>query len=245
MDSTILITGASSDIGVTLIRRLMAQSAPPVVLAHSFRGGTKLQELQAEFGERVQSVQADFSDTESVAAMAEQIVTQFGVPARFVHLPALRLSHERFPKFRLDRFAEDMSVQVESAIVLLKRFLPQMAKQPGARIVFMLSSNTHGMPPKFTSMYTVVKYAQLGLMRSLAAEYAGTELRVNSVSPSMIETQFLQDMAPLAVQMSAASNPLGRNATPADVVGAIEFLLSPDSSYMTGIDIPITAGSFC
>jgi 3-oxoacyl-[acyl-carrier protein] reductase len=52
-------------------------------------------------------------------------------------------------------------------------------------------------------------------------------------------------MAPLAVEMSAASNPLGRNATPADVVGAIEFLLSPDSNYMTGIDIPITAGSLC
>jgi 3-oxoacyl-[acyl-carrier protein] reductase len=245
MDNTILITGASSDIGVTLIRRLMAQAVSPVVLAHSFRGGAKLQELQAQFGERVQLVQADFRDTESVVVMAEQIVTQFGVPARFVHLPALRPSPERFPKFSPDRFAEDMSVQVESAIILLKRFLPQMAKQSGARIVFMLSSYTHGMPPKFTSMYTVVKYAQLGLMRSLAAEYAGTELRVNAVSPSMIETQFLQDMAPLAVQMSAASNPLGRNATPADVVGAIEFLLSPDSSYMTGIDIPITAGSLC
>lgn len=245
MDNTTLITGASSDIGVALIRRLMARSAPPVVLAHSFRGGTKLQELQAEFGELVQLVQADFSDAESVGAMAEQIVTKFGVPSRFVHLPALRLSPERFPKFCLDRFAEDMSVQVESAIILLKRFLPQMAKQPGARIVFMLSSNTRGMPPKFTSMYTVVKYAQLGLMRSLAAEYAGTELRVNAVSPSMVDTQFLQDMAPLAVEMSAASNPLGRNATPADVVGVIEFLLSPDSNYMTGIDIPITAGSLC
>jgi 3-oxoacyl-[acyl-carrier protein] reductase len=245
MDSAILITGASSDIGIALIRRLMAQAPAPMILAHFFRGGAKLQELQAEFGERIQLVQADFSNSESAAAMAEQIVTQFGIPARFVHLPALRLSPERFTKFRLEHFEDDMRVQVESAVIILKRFLPQMAKLPNARIVFMLSSTTHGMPPKFTSMYTVVKYAQLGLMRSLAAEYAGTELRVNAVSPSMIETQFLQDMAPVAIEMSAASNPLGRNATPADVVGAIEFLLSSDSNYITGIDIAITAGTLC
>jgi 3-oxoacyl-[acyl-carrier protein] reductase len=177
--------------------------------------------------------------------MAGQILTQFGVPSRFVHLPALRPTPDRFQKFNLERFAEDMSVQVGSAVIVLKKFLPKMAKLPGARIVFMISSYTHGMPPKFTSMYTVVKYAQLGLMRSLAAEYASTELRVNAVSPSMIETQFLQDMPQLAVEMSASSNPLGRNATPEDVLGAIEFLLSPAAGYITGIDIPIASGGCC
>jgi 3-oxoacyl-[acyl-carrier protein] reductase len=138
-----------------------------------------------------------------------------------------------------------MQVQVESAILLLQRFLPKMAKLAGARMIFMVSSYTHGMPPKYTSMYTIVKYAQLGLMRSLAAEYAGTELRVNAVSPSMIETQFLQELPEVAVQMSAAANPQLRNATTADVLGAIELLLSPGAAYMTGIDIPITGGSHC
>jgi 3-oxoacyl-[acyl-carrier protein] reductase len=243
--NSILITGASSDIGVALIRRLMAHADVPTVLAHSFRGGQKLEALQAEFGDRLRLVHADCGDAGSVAAMAEHIVAEFGIPARFVHLPALRLSPDRFTKFNLERFREDMAVQVESAVILLKKFLPKMAKLPGARIVFMSSSSTHGMPPKYTAMYTVAKYAQLGLMRSLAAEYASTELRVNVVSPSMIETQFLQDLPELAVQMSAASNPQGRNARPEDVLGAVEFLLSPAAAYMTGIDIPIAAGSCC
>jgi 3-oxoacyl-[acyl-carrier protein] reductase len=245
MDNAILITGASSDIGLALIRKLMTHQDAPSVLAHSFRGGAKLEALQTEFGDRIQLVQADFSDAGSVEAMAEHIVTEFGVPARFVHLPALRPSPERFTKFNRQRFAQDMLVQVESAILLLRRFLPKMAKLAGARIIFMVSSYTHGMPPKYTSMYTIVKYAQLGLMRSLAAEYAGTELRVNAVSPSMIETQFLQELPDVAVQMSAAANPQQRNATTADVLGAIELLLSPAAAYMTGIDIPITGGSHC
>jgi 3-oxoacyl-[acyl-carrier protein] reductase len=61
----------------------------------------------------------------------------------------------------------------------------------------------------------------------------------------MIETQFVQEIGDLAVRMSADANPKGRNAQTEDVIGAIEFLLSPGASYMTGIDIPITGGSYC
>ena len=95
------------------------------------------------------------------------------------------------------------------------------------------------------SMYTVIKYAQLGLMRATAAEYAASKLTVNSVSPSMIETQFVEEIGDVAVRMAAAANPQGRNATPDDVIGAIEFLLSPEARYINGADIPITAGASC
>jgi 3-oxoacyl-[acyl-carrier protein] reductase len=118
-----------------------------------------------------------------------------------------------------------------------------MAKLPRARVVFVLSSVTRGLPPKFMSMYTVVKYAQLGLMKSLASEYAGTNVTVNAVSPSMIATQFLSRLPELAVQQAAAGSPRGRHATPEEVVGAIAFLLSPDAGYLSGAEIPITAGS--
>ncbi len=244
-DRLILITGASSDIGMALIRSLMAAADGPSVLAHSFRGGDKIRALQAEFGERVQSVEADFTNPASVKAMAEDILARFGAPHGVVHLPALRLSYERFTKFDWERFAEDLAVQIQSAVILLQKFLPKMAKIDQSRVVFVLSSVTHGMPPKFMSMYTILKYAQLGLMRSLAAEYAGTSVRINGISPSMVGTQFLQDIAGVAIEMSAAANPQGRNATPADLVGAIEFLLSPASGYITGSDLPITAGSAC
>jgi NAD(P)-dependent dehydrogenase (short-subunit alcohol dehydrogenase family) len=59
----------------------------------------------------------------------------------------------------------------------------------------------------------------------------------------MVETRFLEDIADAAVQMSAAANPQGRNATTADLLGAVEFLLSPASDFVHGIDIPIAAGS--
>jgi len=241
----ILITGASSDIGIAFIRSLFGgpNAGSTVVLAHSFSGGGRIAELQAEFGpERLISLMADLSDPAAVSNLADQVLAH-GTPSAFLHLPALRLVTERFTKFDWERFQTDLAVQVQSAVILLKRMLPKMAKLPRARVIFMLSSAVHGVAPKYMSMYTTVKYAQLGLMRSLAADYASTPVRINSISPSMVDTQFLKDIAELAVQMSASANPLGRNAVPADLVGALELLLSPASDYIHGIDIPIAAGT--
>lgn len=240
---TLLITGASSDIGRAVVRHVLAQPDPPLVLAHYNNSADKLLELQQQFGERLHLLQADFSDPASVRALAERIEQQFGTPSSVLHLPALRLKYDRFTKFKWEAFTADLTVQVESAVILLQRFLPKMAKMPRARVLFVLSSVVHGVPPKFMSMYTMVKYTQLGLMRALAAEYAATSVRINAVSPSMVETQFLADIAEVAVQMAASANPLGRNATPADLLGAIALLLSPASDYIHGVDLPIAAGT--
>ncbi len=221
-----LITGASSDIGCAIARSLLSRPDDHIVIAHAFASPERLLSLQSEFGNRLQLITADFTQRSSVQAMAEQIASKYEVPSGIIHLPALRLTHERFTKFDLDRFETDMAIQVESAVILLQRFLPKMVKLPRARVLFVLSSIVHGVPPKFMSMYTMIKYMQLGLMRSLAAEYASSSVRINAISPSMVETRFLQDVADVAVQMSASANPQGRNATPADLLGAVEFLLS-------------------
>ena len=239
----ILITGASSDIGIALIRHLLAKPEPPTILAHSFSGGQKLQALQAEFPASLKLLQADFTDPASVTAMADDILANHGVPSGLVHLPALRLTYDRFTKFKWDRFSSDLAVQVQSAVILLQKFLPKMVKLPGGRVIFVLSSVVHGVPPKFMSPYTTLKYTQLGLMRALAAEYAATPVRINAISPSMVDTQFLQDIPEVATQMAASSNPLGRNAKPEDLIGALDLLLSPAADYINGITIPIAAGT--
>jgi 3-oxoacyl-[acyl-carrier protein] reductase len=236
-----LITGASSDIGVALIRHLLITTDRQIV-AHSFSSNARIVDLQKEHPARIIAVQADLSDLSAITALADQLLA-LGEIAAVIHLPALPLLYDRFTKFKWDRFEQDFSIQVRSVALLLQRFLPKMSKKAGARIVFVLTSTVHGMPPKFTSMYTIVKYAQLGLMRCLAAEYAATNVRVNAISPSMVDTQFLSKLPEVAVKMAAESNPLGRNATPADLLGALDLLLSPASDYMNGVDIPIAAGT--
>jgi 3-oxoacyl-[acyl-carrier protein] reductase len=241
-----LVCGASSDIGVALIQQLLAPASAggtgtadrARVLAHHHASGERL----AALGDRVVPMAADFSDGDAVDAFAARVLAEHGAPDELVYLPGLKLRYERFGKFDLAHFDRDLAVQVRSAIVLCKKLLPAMAKKPRAKVVFVLSSVTVGAPPRFMSMYTVVKHAQLGLMRALAAEYAATPLTVNAVSPAMIETRFLDDIPGLAKEMAAQASPRGRIATTADVVGTIAFLLSPASDFMTGANLAVTGG---
>lgn len=242
--SPVFVTGASSDLGVALVRKIAARPDPPKIVAHCRQGRDRLLLLAEDIGEdRIAIEEADFTSESAVIALAERSIATHGAPSELVHLPALPLVYERFPKFDWARFQTDMDVQVKSAVLLLQRFLPRMTRMPRAKVVFVLSSVTRGLPPKFLSMYSICKHAQLGLMKALASEYAGTSVTVNAVSPSMIETRFLAAIPEVAVQMAAAASPKKRNATPEDVVGAIEFLLSEASDFMTGAELPVTAGS--
>jgi 3-oxoacyl-[acyl-carrier protein] reductase len=233
----VLVAGASSDLGIALIRRLL-ESGDASIVAHYHQGRERIEQLDGHG--RIRALAADFESIESVERMVDQLGDQ--LPSQLVYLPALKLRYERFSKFSLGHFDRDMTIQVRSAIALLKRLLPRMAELPRAKVVFVLSSVTARVPPKFMSMYTTVKHAQLGLMRALASEYASSKININAVSPGMIETRFLDDIPAIAKEMSAAAAPRGRIASTDDVVGAIQFLLSPESDFINGIELPVTGG---
>src|SRR5205823_1082069 len=119
-----LVCGASSDIGVALIERLLAADAEARVVAHHHAGRERLAERLAALGERVLPMAADFADDAAVEALAARVLAEHGVPDGLVYLPGLKLRYERFGKFDLAHFDRDFAVQVRAAIVLCKKLLP-------------------------------------------------------------------------------------------------------------------------
>ena len=238
-----LVTGATSDVGAALIDRLLAADEEATVLAQGHSSLATLAPLAERYGARLRTMNVDLADEGAVEAFLGLLGKAFDMPTHFVHLPALRVVNAKFKGFDHERFKLDMQVQVGSAAAIAKVVLPAMAKQGFGRVLFMLSSYALGAPPKFAAAYVTAKSALMGLAKSLAVEFAPKGVTVNCVAPGMMETKFLADTPDLVVQQSAADNPMGRNATPADVVPAMAFLLGDEAGFITGATLPITGGA--
>jgi 3-oxoacyl-[acyl-carrier protein] reductase len=240
----VVVVGASSDIGLALIGRIAASIPNRPIIAHCNSSKDRLEKLARTWpNATIVPVVADLSDSLQAQRLASHIQDKFGTPFAVAYLPGLPLRYERLTKFDMTHFERDLAIQVTSAIHLFSAWAPRMAKLEGAKIAFLLSSVTRGMPPRYLSMYTIVKQAQLGLMRAIASEYSASSLSVNAVSPGMVDTRFLDNVPDLAKQAAAVASPRGRRATAAEVAGVLAFLMSRDSDYMTGIEIPVAGGA--
>jgi 3-oxoacyl-[acyl-carrier protein] reductase len=239
---TILLVGASSDIGLEIIRQLAADK--PLILAHCNRSIEKLETLRQSLqGVEIVPIRADLSRAEEVDRLVATLRDQQPAPDKIVHLAAPKLEYLRFKDVSWADFQRGWDVQVRSLVSILQAFLPGMAQRKRGKVVVALSSVTLGIPPAALSHYVTVKYALLGLVRALAAEYSSKHVNVNAVSPSMVETAFLEKLPSRMVEMAAAQAPWDRNAVPRDVAGAVRFLLSDDADYVTGANFPISGGT--
>lgn len=242
-----LITGASSDMGSAFIRsldeQLSNQGKSATILAHYALGAERLTELKEEVKAlEIRPIQADLSAPKKIEKLVGQVKEVCACPDYIIHLPAAKLVYNRMKQFDWESVRRDMEIQVHSLAEIGKAFLPAMGKRKSGRIVVMLTSCTLGMPPKCMSQYTVVKYALLGLMKSMAAEYADKGVTVNGISPNMTETRFLSEIDGRLVEMNRESCSMKRNVEVAEVASAIHFLLSEGASYVNGVNLNLTGG---
>ena len=240
MNNIVFIIGASSDIGLDLIQNIEEEC---LILAHYNSDSERLLKLSKASKNKIVLLKANLLLETDILSMLNHIENNFGIPNKIIHLAASKFKNIRFKDTSLNDFQNDIEISLKSLVTILNRFLPQLAKQKRGKVVVMLSSVVLNIPPKNLTHYTVVKYALLGLIKSLASEYAEKNIQINAVSPSMAETKFLDNLNEKVVELSAYSNPLKRNAIVEDITPAIKFLMSNESDYINGINIPITGGS--
>jgi 3-oxoacyl-[acyl-carrier protein] reductase len=235
---TLFVTGASSELGCSLIENVGDNY--DIVVAHYRSSVERLLPLEEKLGAKLMLVQADFSDSVSVRKMLDFLSEREIKPDHIVHMAALPMENKHFKKQSWCNFAENIETDLRPIVEILGEFLPATSKQKYGKVIFMLTSCTVGMPPKYTTVYTTAKYALLGLMKSLAAEYAEKGITVNGVSPEMIDTRFLKDLPDLIKEMNAQNMPQKENLKVEQVVPTLAFLLSDGADMISGQNIAIT-----
>ena len=238
--NVLLVIGASSDMGEALIES--AHEKYSVIYAHYRNMNEELANLKERIGEKLVLLQADLSDEEQVRGLITEINGYGSMPTHIVHFAAPLFSNQKFQKIQWDVFEQGWDISFKSIVLILQAFLPKMAKAHYGKIVFMLSFVINNMPLKYCSNYVAIKYALLGLLKSLAVEYADKGITVNGISPVMVDTKFIKTQPDFIVEQHAESSPIGRNLVSADVIPSIEWLLSEGADCVNGQNISITCG---
>lgn len=236
----ILIIGASSDIGLKLLKSINEEA---LIIAHFNSSNDELLNLSKQIKNKLITIKADLASEEETMNLLDTIELQYGIPNKIIHLAASKFENIRFKDLKWSDFQNDLSISLRSIILILNRFLPKLAKEKRGKIVCMLSSVTLNVPPKALVQYTTIKYAMLGLVKSLASEYADKNIQINAISPSMCNTKFLDNINEKIIELNAYSHPLKRNAYIEDIVPIIIMLISKESDYINGVNIPIAGGS--
>ena len=241
-DKVLLVTGASSDVGIKLIREIYSEYE--TIYLHYGHMNDSFKQLTDEIsGDRnVILLQADFSNEEDVDKMMGLIDDNKVMPNNIIHISAPRIAIKHFHKEEWDNFQKGWDISVRSVVKLLQHYIPKMSKAKYGRIVFFLTSNTIDKPAKYQASYVTYKYALLGLMKALSVEYIEKGITVNGISPDMMETKFLEDIPDMVVEQNAANSPIGRNINIDEVVPVVKYMLSDNGASMTGQNIGITGG---
>lgn len=236
----LFVTGASSDIGEEIIRSV-AQNYDKIV-THYNNSKEHIEKLQEEFADKIIPIQADFANVGCVDDMIQSMMAQGHYPEHIVHLAAPKAFYKKFHMMQWDEFEQGISISLCPIVKILQAFLPAMIKNKRGKIIFMLTSATLNQPPKYQSSYVTVKYALMGLMKSLAVEYADKGITVNGVSPDMVKTKFLSDIPQFTIKQYEETTPKKRILSVEDVVPAFSFLLSEQADNVTGLNLSITGG---
>lgn len=247
MENSYIITGASSDVGIAFLQRLQQKyqslndNCKVIAQYHSTK--EQLEQLQsASQNLKFNFYKCDLSNLADVEIWANKIKNDGIVPTHILHLASLRFSYMRIKNFAWERLQQEINVNAGALAILLKIFLPLMAKKKYGRVVAMLTAYTIDVPPKFMSDYIMAKYALLGLVRSAAVEYAGKGITVNGISPNMMETKFLAEVDDLSITMNAENSAMRRNIDVNEVCAAMEYLCSDAAAYINGINLNMSGG---
>lgn len=239
---TAVVTGGSSGIGRGIATALARAGAAVVLVA---RGQRALDDTAAQItaaGGTVAVVPGDLSSRAGVREVAEAAVEPFGEPDVVVSSAGINL---RPPLGETDEATWDatMAVNLEAPFWLGQRFGPAMAERGYGRLIHVSSQQAHRAFVT-SGVYGVSKGGLESLARSQAEAWSPRGVTANTFVPGFVLTPLnrrLQD-DPVRVQALADRTLVGRNSVPDDFAGAVVFLASAASGYVTGQSIHVDGG---
>ena len=241
----VLVTGAAGGIGRASAVAFGRAGACVVVADTSVDGGHATAALIVEGGGKALFVQCNVTRTHEVEALIDKTVAYYGRLDCAFNNAGIEEEASQLADAEEAMFDNIMNVNVKGTWLCMKYEIRQMLKQEGGgRIVNTASvAGLVGAPTQ--AIYAASKHAVIGMTKTAAAEYARSNIRINSVCPGVIHTPMMAralDRDPAREKRLKNAHPLGRFGEPAEVANAALWLCSDKSSFVTGHQLAVDGG---
>ena len=237
-----LIIGASGGIGKASALKLSKDGF--AVILHYYSNKQSVQELKGEIesiGGKAILVKGNITIEEDVKEIFSQINRYFNNITVLVNCSTIKVVNTKFNALSWGDIQKHFDINIKGSFLILKYLLPIMEKAKYGKIIHLTTQYTD-YPVSELLAYISAKSALNGWTKALAFEYAPKGIRVNSISPGMTDTDLIADIPKMVRLTTAAKTPLRRLAKVNDIAGAISFLASEESDFITGEIIRVNGG---
>jgi 3-oxoacyl-[acyl-carrier protein] reductase len=241
-----LITGASSGIGRAAAKALAVSGAQVAVNFHQNEEGAKttLDEIASAGGHGI-VIKADVTQSSEVNSLIEQTVNELGPVDILVNNAGSLIERLKILDLTEERWDEVIDLNLKSAFLCCRAVAASMMERKTGAIVNVSSIAGRTGGALGSIHYSTAKGGLITFTKGLAKELAPYGVRVNAVSPGVIDTRFHETFStPEMIKGYVAAIPLGRVGTPDEVGAVICFLASEAAGYLAGETIEINGGMF-
>ena len=239
-----IVTGAGGGVGKAISKRLSSEGCKVIMLG---RDRTKLQKAASEIGNKknTMTVIADITKEAEVLSAIDQTINSFDKIDILVNNAGTINDPVPFHEMTEDQWDDLVKTNLFGMFKMTKAIIPLMMKNGGGSIVNISSVlGIRSIPRVPLSVYAVTKAGVIMFTRSIAVEYGQYKIRCNCVAPSTIRSSiiepYLQDEG--AKKLLESTFPLRVIGEPEDISGAVAYLCSDDSKWVTGTIMMVDGG---
>jgi 3-oxoacyl-[acyl-carrier protein] reductase len=244
-DRVVIVTGGAKGIGKIYSQRLIEAGARVVVADIDKAANDELANAIVKAGGEAISQPTDVASEESTQAMAKAAIAKWGRIDGLVNNASLMsvLARRSWFEIPVEEWDRVMMVNLRGIFLCCRAVYPQMKAQGGGKIINISSNRVwDGTPNRLH--YTTSKAGVIGLTRALSREVGDDNIKVNAITPGFTqsETQLASSSNAYVGNKTALNKALNRAQMPDDLVGALLFLLSDASNFITGQTINVDGG---